>query len=183
MRHSGVKGEYGEDNGHSTPEPHPGNVGFRTKVDIPEGKQREEHAQRTGDEGEGQADQNSGDDDLHQLPGVHQQPQRKEEEDLAQPRQTVKKTEGRPFVYEPGVPNDQPAKINGQKTIALYKPGDGINEDRRGKNQDGIEGVMPDVNPVNHINRQFSQQIPRQGTDGKLPGDLNQHQPDIGGLP
>lgn len=38
MRHTGVKGEYGEDNGHSAPEPHPGNVGFRTKVDIPERK-------------------------------------------------------------------------------------------------------------------------------------------------
>ena len=175
----GDEGVGGEDDGHSPSQSHPGDVGLGFRAHPPEGGEAEEDAGRTGEQHHEDADQQAQPGDRQQFVGVDEKPEREEHDDLEEPSEAVKESHDALLVLHLVVPDHEPGDIDGEVAVAFDELRDGEDEEHARKEEDGVEGLVADVEPVYHEHDKPPEQVAGDGTHAHLDDEHEERVPQV----
>ena len=149
----------GKDDGHCPAQSHPRHEAARLEGDVAEGEQAEEDAQRTAHQDHEDADEQGHGGYFEHLVGVDQQSQAEEHDDLKQPREPVHEGVDLFAVHDAVVAHHHAGDVDGQVAVASQQVGEGEGEEDEGEQQDGVEGLVVDVELVEHLDGELAEQI------------------------
>ena len=135
MRHHGIGGE---DDGHGTAKSHPGHKALGLERQPAERHKAKTHGERTCHEDHEQAYEQGTDRNIEHLVGIDQQTQRKEHNNLSEPRETVHKGVYLFAEYQSGITHHDTQDVDGQITVAMEHVGDGEGDEDEAQKKNGI---------------------------------------------
>lgn len=179
VRHRLGAAQDGKDDGHRPSQPAPRDKQLVLEVIFSKGYQREEDAQRPRHEDHQQTDEDARQDDAapRQLARVHQEAQREEHRQLAQPRHTLEEVPRRTLVHEAAVAEHQAADIDRQIAVAFHVKAHAEDEDARGEHQDGIQRGVVDLQLVDEPHQPLAQGPAHHGAHDNLHKDHRDGRP------
>ena len=162
------EGVGGEDDGHCAAEPDPGDVEFGAAGHAAEGCKAEEYAKGACEEHHEEADEEPEPCDGEQLVGVDEEPEGEEHDNLEEPREPVEEGGDALFVLHLVVADDEPGDVDGEVAVAFDEFRAGEDEEYAGEEEDGVEGLVGDVEAVYHPYDEFAEEEAGERADGEL---------------